>query len=150
MAKYAVELNRTASASLSVGSITSDATTPRRLKLYEMILGSEATPGDFAFLWQLQRCTDAGTSTSVTPRPLDPADAAALFDSGENHTVDPTVSAGVILSSIPLNQRATIRWAALPGGEIVVPATASNGLAVRTPTAGALVAVTAMLYVSEE
>jgi hypothetical protein len=150
MAAYSVEANRTASATLAVGSITADATRPRRGKIFDLTFGSEAGPGDFAFLWQLQRCTTAGTSTGVTPQPLDPADAATEMDAGENHTITPTLTANAILMSEPLNQRATYRWQAVPGKELVFPATASNGFAVETPTAGALVAVTARIHVEEQ
>jgi hypothetical protein len=147
MARYTVEMNRTASASLAVGSITADATRPRRIKLYDLVLGSEATPADGAFKWSVDRCTAAGTSTGVTPQPLDPADAATEMDAGENHTIDPTGTTPLL--AIALNQRATMRWVAAPGGELVAPATASNGFAFRTPTA-ALVAVTATAHVEEQ
>jgi hypothetical protein len=148
MAAYVVELNRTASATLAVGTITADATRPRRGMLYDLMIGSEATPADNPFLWQVQRCTTAGTSTGVTPTALDPADAATESDAGENHTITPTLTAGAILLSIPLNQRATFRWVAQPGCELIYPATASNGLAIETPTCG-LVAVTATAHYIE-
>lgn len=149
MGRYSIEMNRTASTTLSVGSVTADATRPRRGKLYDLIVGSEASPADGVFLWQVQRCTAAGTSTGVTPQALDPADAATEMDAGENHTIDATVTANAIPLSIALNQRATFRWVAAPGGEIVFPATASNGLAVRTPTSSA-VAVTATVHIEEQ
>ena len=149
MAKYAVEMNRTASTSLAVGAITADATRPRRSKVYDFMFGSEATPADNVFLWQIQRCTTAGTSTGVTPSPIDPADAATETDAGENHTTDGTLTSGLILLSIPLNQRASYRWVASPGGELVIPATASNGVHFRTPTATA-VAVSATVHFDEQ
>lgn len=149
MANYAVDLQRTASTSASVGSVTADATRPRRFKLYELNIGSEASPADNNFLWRVQRCTAAGTSTGVTPFPLDPADAATEMDAGENHTVEPTYTSSAILLHLPLNQRATFRWVAAPGGELVAPATASNGLGVQTPT-GSAVVVTAQLHVAEQ
>ena len=90
MAKYAVELNRTASATASLGTVIADATRPRRGKLYDVIFGSEATPADNAFRYIVQRITAAGTSTAVTPQALDPGDAATEFDAGENHTIEPT------------------------------------------------------------
>ena len=148
MANYAVEMNRTASATLSVGNVIADATRPRRGKFYDLVFGSEASPADNPFLWQVQRCTTAGTATSVTPQALDPADAATESDAGENHTIDPTITAGAILLSVALNQRATFRWVAQPGCEVIYPATASNGLAVRTPTSSA-VAITATVYYIE-
>ncbi len=149
MAKYAVEMNRTASATLPVGSVSADATRPRRGKLYDLVFGSEASPADNPFLWQVQRHTAAGTSTGVTPTALDPGDAATESDAGENHTVDVTATAGAILLSVALNQRATFRWVAAPGGELVYPATASNGLHVRTPTSSA-VAVSATVHYDEQ
>lgn len=148
MARYAVEANRTASTTLSCLGITADATRPRRGKIFDIMFGSEATPADNVFLWQVHRCSDAGTSTGVTPLPLDPADAATEADAGENHTVEGTVATGSLLS-IPLNQRATYRWVAAPGSELVYPATASNGFRITTPTATA-VAITATALFEEQ
>lgn len=148
MANYAVQLNRTASTTASLGTWGADATRPRRLKFYDFIFGSEASPADNAFLYIVQRCTALGTSTSVTPSPLDPADAATESDAGENHTIEPTYTANLVLLSIALNQRATFRWVAAPGGELVTPATASNGLGVQTTTASA-VAISATVHANE-
>lgn len=134
MAGLAIPLTRTASATLAVGSITADATRPRRFKLYDLMISYSGTPGDAAALLQVPRCTAAGTSTAVTPRNLDPADAATELDAGENHTVDPTITSNSSLLDLAFNQRAAVRWVASPGKEIVAPATASNGLAFKTPT----------------
>ncbi len=149
MAGYAVDLHRTASTTLPVGTIGADATRPRRLKWYDVIMGSEAAAADNPFLWTVQRCTALGTSTAVTPQPLDPADAATEADAGENHTIDATQTANALLLSIALNQRATFRWVAAPGGELVTPATAANGAALNTPTSSA-VAVSATIHVAEQ
>jgi hypothetical protein len=149
MAKYAVEMNRTASTTLSVGVVGADATRPRRGKFYDIILGSEASPADNAFRYIVQRFTAAGTSTAVTPQKLDPADAATEADAGENATIEPTYTSNEIVLAIGLNQRATFRWVAAPGGELVYPATASNGLGIQTPTAST-VAVTAMVHFEEQ
>ena len=149
MAKFSSEMNRTASTTLHVGSVTVDGTTARRFRIYDLMLGSEATPQDSIFLWRVFAVTAAGTSTAVTPKPLDGSDTVvALTDSGENHTIDATPSGGAVLS-IPLNQRATFRWVAAPGGELVSPATTSNGFALYTPTASALIAVTALAHFEE-
>lgn len=149
MARYAVDFKRTASATASVGTITADATRPRRVKWYDLILGSEASAADNPFLYVLQRCTAAGTSTAVVPQPLDPADAATETDAGENHTIEPTYTAAAILLDIALNQRATFRWVAAPGSELVTPATASNGIGIATPTSSA-VAITVQSLVEEQ
>lgn len=149
MAKYGVEMNRTASTTASLGTIGADATRPRRGKWYDIMFGSEATPADNAFRYIVQRCTALGTSTAVTSQPLDPADAATESDAGENHTIEPTYTAGAILLAVGLNQRATFRWVASPGGELVYPATASNGLGVQTPTSSA-VAITSTVHYDEQ
>ena len=132
--KFAVDFQRTASTTAALGSWTADATRPRRLRIYDLTFGSEATPADAAILWTVRRCSAAGTSTGVTPQNLDPASATTEYDAGENHTIEPTFTAGAILLNIPLNQRATYRWVAAPGGELVMPATPSNGAGIETDT----------------
>ena len=149
MANYAVDMLRTASTTASVGTVTADATRPRRFKLYDWIFGSEASPADNPFRWLIQRCTAAGTSTGVVPQPLDPADVATEMDAGENHTIEPTYTAAALLLNIPLNQRATFRWVAAPGGEIVCPGTASNGIGLSTPV-GSAVIITSQMHIAEQ
>lgn len=149
MAAYAVLLRRTASTTASVGTITADATRPRRGVLAELTVGSEATPADNAFLWRLRRVTAAGTSTSVTPTALNPADAATETDAGQNNTVEPTYTSNSELVLIPLNQKATFRWVGVPGRDVAWPATASNGVGLDTPTAAA-VAVSALAHFVEQ
>ena len=99
-----------------------------RPNVYDLYLGSSATPADNAILWYIQRYTAAGTSTAVTPSALDPADPAATSTAGQNHTVEPTYTAGAILFHLALNQRASVRAALDPMAPMVVPATANNGL----------------------
>ncbi len=149
MGAYAIDFQRTGSTSASTGSITADATRPRRFKVFDAIFGSEASPADNPFLWRVARVTAAGTSTGVTPQPLDPADAATEMDAGENHSIEPTYTAGQILLHVPLNQRATFRWVASPGKELVAPATASNGVGIISPV-GSAVIVTVQTHVEEQ
>ena len=137
MANYSLTASRAASATKTVGVIGATAT-PRRIKVYEMTFGCSGAPADNIFQWQAQRFTAAGTTTAVTPQPLDPADAAALSAGGSNATVEPTYTANQILLTVALNQRATFRWVAPPGGELVTPATNANGLGVTNPVATAL------------
>ncbi len=151
MGRYGAELNKSPSdLTDAVGSVAADATTPRRIKLYDLIVGSEATPADNEFKWTVQRATTAPTGSAVTAEPLDPADAAALSDVVEGITANGSLTAGAIPLSFALNQRATFRWVAAPGGEIVVPATANNGLHILTPVAGNLPAVTATINFEEQ
>lgn len=149
--KFACDFQRTASTSAALGSMTADATRPRRLRVYDMMFGSEATPADAAILWTIRRCSAAGTSTAVTPQNLDPASATTEYDAGENHTVEPTFTAGAVLLNVPLNQRATFRWVAAPGGELVMPATASNGFGIETDTISTgTPVITAQVHADEE
>lgn len=147
MGAYMIEGNRTADAALAVLGILADATAPRRAKMFEFGFGSEATPADNAFLWVLDRgTTGLGTSTGVTPTPADPSDIASVTDAGENYTVNPTI--GVRLYSQPLNQRASFRWVATPGRELIVAASANASLVARTTTMTA-VAITASMGFDE-
>lgn len=135
MPNYSTKMQRTLSTTGSVGTIGAVSTTrARRGRIYDVFFGSEATPADAAILWQAQRYTVKGTLTAVTPRPLDPADDAFLGEAGENSTIEPTYTAGEFVLSCPLNQRATFRWVASPGCEIVYPATTANGIGFQTDT----------------
>lgn len=150
MAKFSALFQRTASATLSVGAMWTVTANLKRLKVYDMIIGSEAAPNDFAFLWHITRSTTAATGgTTPVANALDPGDSqAASTVLHQSATADGTL--GTVLVVIPLNQRATFRWVAPQGAEVVGPATNLAGFHIRTPTAGALVAVTANLPVFEE
>ena len=127
--RYSIDGQDTNTAATSILGLTSAATI--RPKIYDLVMGSDATPADNAAEYVLQRYTAAGTVTAVTPTPLDPADPAALASAGEAHSAEPTYTANLILLQWAQNQRATFRWVAAPGGEIVLPATAANGVGVQ-------------------
>jgi hypothetical protein len=152
MPRYGVDLKKTAaSTTLAIGIVQATATLPRRLKVLQAIFGNDDTPADQNFKYVIDRVTADGSlagGTSVTPNPLDPADAAAVFDAKDtNITTNPTV--GVRLLACPLNSRATAIWQAAPGCELVSPATDNNGFAVQTPTVGATTKVNAHLIIEE-
>ena len=136
MANYGGKFTKTTtSTTVAVATLEAPGSGMRRAKLYDLIFGSGATPSDNNFVVQLQRSTTAATGTGVTPEPLDPADAAAVTVMNSAVTVDGTKTSGKIPLSFALNQRATFRWVAAPGSEIVIPATANNGLHLSPPTA---------------
>ncbi len=81
------------------------------------------------------RFSAAGTSTAVTPAAFDSGDPAATSVCGKNHSVEPTYAA-VPLLDFSHNQRATFRWIAAPGEEIISPATAANGIGVQCQGVG--------------
>ena len=108
------------------------STTAIRPKIYEWDFGTIGTPVDAPCQVALARETvmTAGTNnTSVTPNPVDPADPAATATSGGAWTTEPTI--GVVLFNTGINARATYRWIAAPGGELVCPATAQAGVGLR-------------------
>lgn len=151
MGKFSVKMQRTTSTTLGMGEIIQAGANMRRVKLYDMLLGSEAAPGDAAIQYQMQRGTATGTGTGVTPRQVDPSEGTITpgFTAKENMTVQGTLTAGEFPLTLPLNQRASFRWVAPPDGEIVIPATASVVLALNTPVSTSLVVATANLYLAE-
>jgi len=133
--KIAADFQRTLATGETLGTMTADATRPRRLLVHDMIFGSEANTADAALLWRVFRVTSAGTNTAVTLGYIDPADSSSEYDAGEAHSSEPTGSAvtSAYLMQVPLNQRATFRWVAAPGMELVMPQTPSAGFGIRTP-----------------
>ncbi len=146
--RYSVSGSQTTGgASKTVLGLTSAATI--RPRLFEIVIGSNSTPADNSAEWVIQRATAAGTSTAFTPIALDPADPAALASAGFNHTVEPTYTASAVLLDFALNQRATFRWIAAPFCELVLPATAANGVGLK-PTAQATTFLGTATFIYEE
>jgi hypothetical protein len=98
---------------------------------------------DSQFEVQVKRFTVAGTTTAVTPSGTDPSDpAATLFTAGSNATVEPTYTAGVIIDDTGVNPRGIYRWTAYdPSAEIILPATAANGVGFFVAVLGGAVSV---------
>lgn len=151
MPQYSVILQRASASSTLAMGVLQASTTARRISLFDLIIGSEATPADNVNLWAIDRVTADGSmagGSAATPAPLDPADPASLATALTGTiTTNPTI--GARLAAIPCNQRATFRWVAAPGGELVAPATDNNGFAIQTPTAVGTIAVTATAFFSE-
>jgi hypothetical protein len=105
------------------------------IKMYDLILGSDATPADQAGEFVVNRITTAGVGgTTLTETQLDPLTVAtsAAICRGGTYTTDPVDTANTEMLMIGLNQRATFRWVAAPGGEIRSKAVANEGLFVRS------------------
>lgn len=117
-------------ASPGITALGVEGVTTTRGKIYDLIMGTLGTPADNALEWLIRRATALGTSTPYTAVLLDPASPVALVQAGVNHTVEPTYAAASELLRMGLNQRATFRWVAAPGGEFVVPATATAAIGV--------------------
>lgn len=106
-------------------------------RLQEVNFGPSGPPNatDCSIIYDLSLCTAAGTSTAATPTKNGLHGASGLV-AGVNATVEPTIAATAAdIKNWGMNQRATGRWVAIPGSEIVVPPTAANGCAIRVKSA---------------
>lgn len=117
--------------------LTLISATTIRPSLVMLIIGSVATPADQALRAAILRFTAVGTEASgFTPTALDPADPASAADYGiGTFSVEPTYTANSHLLDVSVNQRATWTWYSQPRGEIKAPATANNGLGLRSLSA---------------
>ena len=131
--KYSVGLQQTAVSTIA-GDVGTDAcgelgsTTAVRPRVYDIIFGLGGTPADNVIRWEVPRATTSATGTAAVENALDPGAPAAEVLSEEEITAGPTVTANSQLLDFDTNQRATFRWVAAPGGEIVLPALAANGV----------------------
>lgn len=115
----------------------------RRGKLYDILVGTNGTPADNAMMWSIQRCTagstlaGAGIASSVALA-LDQADSTpASYVNTNSSTESPyTATATNMPFYVGVNQRASYRWVAAPGSEIVWPATSSAGIVLRVKSPG--------------
>jgi hypothetical protein len=135
----------------------------RRGKIYDILVGTNGTPADNFIEWDLCRCTVGttltwlGTVSSVSSGyALDPADVGFAAFVANNSSAGS--SAASIATAQPwyvgVNQRASYRWVAAPGSEIVYPAvssaTAGNGVALRARSAGYTGTVTGNVLFQEQ
>ena len=106
------------------------ASTATRVRVYDIIFGHGGTPADNVLRWEVVRRSAAGSvgETSIVINALDPGSPAALATAFEELTTGPTITANSQLLDFDLNQRATFRWVAAPGGELMVAATAAAGI----------------------
>jgi hypothetical protein len=112
----------------TAGIMKLEGTAATRAALYEWDFGSAAgaAPVDQNYQLRLKRQSTAGTWTSQTPVALDSADPAAVAIGAIASTAAGTT--GSVLMVIGVNARAGFRWVAIPDSELIVPATASNGI----------------------
>lgn len=140
MAKYAISNGNAGTQQVNTTTyktqwdITSatGATTLRKAWIYDVTFGADGTPADNQVSYVINRQTSTGTRTAAVPPPVDSSDAAALITVGVNTTIEPTITAATQLLEVATNERATYRWVAAPGSELVVPATNVAGLGGRS------------------
>ncbi len=128
--KYAVGLTQTAISAVegdtgtdAVGELL--ATTAVRGRIYDLLFSHGSAPADTVVRWEVPRGTTSATGAAAVENSLDTDAPTAEILAEEEVTVGPTVTADSQVLDFDLNQRATFRWVAAPGGEIVIPATAA-------------------------
>lgn len=128
---YSLNSNATNTVSATLPLLTLISTANIRPRLYEISISSDATVADNSVGLAIQRCTTAGTpGSSPTGVSLDPSDPAAQATLGlAVFSVGPTLTASSFPWKGAVNLRASYRWVAKDNKEIVLPATAANGLA---------------------
>lgn len=125
------------------------AGTPVRALVQEIDVGTPGTPADNYMEYDISRQTAVGTSTSATPNPLDTTFRASSTLAAVNYTAEGTVTAASSVFYLALNQRASYRWVAAPGSELIIPATAAAGFAIRARSAAYTGTVSAMALLIE-
>jgi hypothetical protein len=93
---------------------------------------------DQSYTFQVRRFTAAGTTSAYTLQNNDPSDSAVtpLLTAVTTATVEPTYSTGFMLNR-GVNPRQTHQWwAYAPDEELILPATAANGIGFQLVTAG--------------
>lgn len=139
----------------------------RRGKVYDILVGTNGTPADNELEFAIQRATISATgisgsavvgnlSSGSSGMALDPADATC----GGYFFVNSSNEGNVSLIATPtpwyisLNQRASFRWVAAPGSEILYPAassaTGTNGLVLQGRSAAYTGTATGTVLVSEQ
>lgn len=117
----------------SLVQVTAQTTSLKRGKVYDVMFGTLGTPADQTYEWDMSRCTTLGTGGSTpVAAPLDPADAAAFTVVTADSTSEGTYTGATSMIYLATNQRASYRWVASPGSELVWPATNLNGFGLRT------------------
>jgi hypothetical protein len=134
-----------------------------RGKLYDLLIGTDGTPADNYMEFDVARATVgttvttlAGTCSSISAQfMLDSADAGFSAYVAVNSSVETSVTSSAEAFYVGINQRASYRWVAAPGSEIVYPAVSSasatpNGLLLRARSAAYTGTATGNVLVQEQ
>lgn len=130
--------------------LTSDGTV--RPSIYDFCLGSVGSPADASAGFMIARYTTIGASGVATDEvPLDFNSAAAQTTAlMGNFGTEPTLLANNGMLAWAMNQRATWRWVASPGGELVGSAAAStSGIGMECTTFSSAFTVHSSVHWSE-
>ncbi len=143
--RYGVGLTQTAISGVA-GDVGTDAVgelqgiAVKRGWVYDALFSQGGAAGDGTIRWEVNRATTSATGAAAVEVALDPGSGVALLLSEEEVTVGPTVTVDTQMLDFDLNQRASFRWVASPDGEIIVPATATEGILITASNQGAVYA----------
>lgn len=135
----------------AVNLFHSAAAPTNRGAIVDVTCGGTGTPGDNNANFRYGRTTALGTEGSgLVPNNLDSGGPAGDFDSGLGvFSVEPTYTASKQLLSFNLHHRATFRWCAQPGFELLCTATQNNGAGVKSVTSTSTQAYGHCIYFME-
>jgi len=112
-------------------ALTFISTANIRPRLLSFNVSTDGVPtSDQSLTFQLRRFTADGTGTAYTYGNTDPSDSAMtpLLTSKQAYSVEPTYASGFLMAP-GVNPRNTWKWwPETPDAEIILPATASNGI----------------------
>lgn len=137
-----------------LNAYASSGTQLRRGRIFDLLIGTNGTPADNYMEWDISRfsATAILTATAVTPNPLDAVDTAFLGVSTANATTENTYvnnGTGASVFYVGVNQRASYRWVAAPGSELVYAATALVGLGLRVKSGAYTGTSTGQVFITE-
>lgn len=148
MSVYRAQGTQTAAAKTALTIVSAATIRPRLIAFTLSQIGTVAT--DAAFEIILKRFTAAGTTTAVTPAAVDSGDPSAIFTAGSNATAEPTYTANTVLADLAVNPRSTVRWVAVDQrDEVILPATAANGVGFLLNTLGGATTVVVDATISQ-
>ena len=135
----------------------------RRGKLYDILVGTNGTPADNYMEFDVASITLGTTPSGITGSlvsslsstfGLDPADVSFVAALQINSTAEVGLTTPIEQWYVGINQRASYRWVAAPGSEILYPANSSatgrNGLAIRARSAAYTGTATVTAFISEQ
>ena len=131
-------------------STTGTTSLVRRGKIYDLLIGTNGTPADNFVEWSVGALTAPSTSSLVVANSLDQADAVAASGTIANSTTEGTFTSSGERFYVGVNQRASYRWVAAPGSEIVWPATSSAGFGLRARSAAYTGTATGQMLFEEQ
>ena len=136
----------------TINSVVGAQTQARRGKIYDFLMGTNGAPADNEIDWDVARATALTTTggTTITPNALDPADTFVSATATANSTTEPTVTSNSDVWVLSINQRASYRWVAAPGSELVWPATSCSGFVFRSRSLAYTGTVTLTAFFQEQ